>query len=111
MYNIDGLIELLESKIEKTNDKRRPKLDDSNVDKLRTIEQLENVTKENDKIVTLLTKSDIIDIFECEDQKALKLMRLLQSMGYAIRIGREYYIQKSRLVDFLTEMEGRKVVL
>lgn len=57
------------------------------------------------------SKSDIMDVFKCESNKALKILRLLFQMNYGIKIGKEYYVQPSRLEDFMQNFAGKEVFI
>lgn len=61
--------------------------------------------------IELLTKEDIIEVFKCENDKALKIMRLAFEMRYATKIGKEFYIKKDDFDKFINEEKGRKVIL
>ena len=40
----------------------------------------------------VLTKTDIMSIYKCESNKALRILKLMFQMGYGNKIGKEYYI-------------------
>ena len=50
-------------------------------------------------------------IFSCESDKALKILRLSHQMGYALKLGKEYYIQKEDFGSFLDQIKGRNTIL
>ena len=54
----------------------------------------------NDKY-NMLTKSDIMVLFHCENDKALKILKIMYQMGYGNKIGKEYYVSKSSQEDFV----------
>lgn len=65
------------------------------------------VKKEN----VLYNKKDIMNIFSCESDKALRILRLLYSMIEATKIGREYYISKESFDQFVEDMKGKEVII
>ena len=88
----------------------------------RVVELCRSEKLEQEKLITrileakdikneLLGKDDIIKIFKCENEKALKILRVAFDMQYATRIGKEYYIEKTKLDEFMNDVRGRKVVL
>ena len=58
------------------------------------------VKKEN----VLYNKKDIMNIFSCESDKALRILRLLYSM-------KEYYISKESFDQFVEDMKGKEVII
>lgn len=61
--------------------------------------------------VKLLNKSDIMELFNCESNKALKILRLMFQMGYGNKIGKEYYVLQKSQRDFLECMVGKEVFI
>lgn len=59
----------------------------------------------------VLTKADIMSIYKCESNKALKILKLMFQMGYGNKIGKEYYISLDSQSDFLTDMKGKEVFI
>ena len=39
----------------------------------------------------LLNKSDIMSLYGCESNKALRILKLMFQMGYGNKIGKEYF--------------------
>jgi len=73
-----------------------------------TKEQLMEECLKNDKS-NMLTKSDIMVLFHCENDKALKILKIMYQMGYGNKIGKEYYVSKSSQEDFVNDMKGKEV--
>lgn len=71
-------------------------------------EIIKQQTKEDKR---LYNKEDIMEIFSCESDKALKILRLSHQMGYALKMGKEYYIAKEDLNTFLEQIKGRNTIL
>lgn len=40
----------------------------------------------------ILTKNDIMYMYKCENNKALRILKIMYQMGYGNKIGKEYYI-------------------
>lgn len=59
----------------------------------------------------LLTRDDIMLIYKCEKDKALRILKLMFQMGYGNKIGKEYYITKQNHDKFLSEMSGKEVFI
>ncbi len=56
-------------------------------------------------------KSDIKILLACEDDKALRFLKVLFQMKYAIKIGKEYYIKKSDFDDFFANNLGKSIAI
>ena len=59
----------------------------------------------------ILGKSDIMELFKCESDKALRILKVMHQMKYANKIGREYYCRRSDLDSFLESMHGLDVAI
>lgn len=59
----------------------------------------------------ILSKKDIMRIYQCESNKALKILKLMFQMGYGNKIGKEYYISKQSQDDFVKNMAGKEVFI
>lgn len=59
----------------------------------------------------MLCKKDIMNMYGCENDKALKILKLMFSMGYGNKIGKEYYTSKQAHEDFIRTMAGREVFI
>ena len=59
----------------------------------------------------ILTKTDIMSIYKCESNKALKILKIMFQMGYGNKIGKEYYISLESQSDFLADMKGKEVFI
>lgn len=51
----------------------------------------------------VLTKTDIMSIYKCESNKALRILKLMFQMGYGNKIGKEYYIYSNHRMIFLLQ--------
>lgn len=71
----------------------------------KCIESLKN--NNND----ILNKSDIMELYKCESNKALKILKLMFQMGYGNKIGKEYYISKESQAEFIKDMAGKEVFI
>lgn len=59
----------------------------------------------------MLTKEDIMSVFKCENNKALRILKLLFQMGFGNKIGKEYYVSKKSLNKFTENMAGKEVFI
>lgn len=77
------------------------------VDKDNQINYYSNYLKSHQ----VLTKTDIMCIYKCESNKALRILKLMFQMGYGNKIGKEYYISLESQSNFLTDMKGKEVFI
>lgn len=61
--------------------------------------------------IDIYCKDDIMSLFKCRSDKALKILRTMFSMKKAIKIGKEYYTTQDDLVSFLVEMQGEEILI
>lgn len=59
--------------------------------------------------IDIYGKNDIMKIFKCESDKALKILKIMFQMNEANKIGREYYVDKDTLLRFLNDMKGKEI--
>ena len=59
----------------------------------------------------ILCKNDIMEIYHCESNKALRILKLMFQMGYGNKIGKEYYISQKSQEDFIEKMAGKEVYI
>lgn len=79
------------------------------VDKDIIIDQF--IKSQEDSGSRILNKKDIMNIYSCESDKALKILKLMFQMGYGNKIGKEYYISKESQSNFIKDMAGREVLI
>lgn len=72
---------------------------------------LENYVNEQKEIIEIYGKKDIMNIFKCESDKALRILRTMYQMNEANKIGREYYTDKESLNNFLNDYKGKKIYI
>ena len=65
---------------------------------------------EKDKI-ELYGKRDIMELFKCESDKALRILKVMYQMNMANKIGKEYYVEKNKLIAFLEDFRGQEILL
>lgn len=58
-----------------------------------------------------ITKRDIMIIFDVADKKALAILKLMQQVGMAVQLGKEYYTSRKKLDQFIEEQMGNTIVL
>lgn len=75
---------------------------------MRTTTNLNNIDSNS---ATIYNKEDIMKLFKCESDKALKILKFLYSMSEANKIGREYYVTHESLMNFLKDMQGREILI
>jgi len=54
-------------------------------------------------------KKDIMKIFHCESDKALKILKIMFQMHEANKIGKQYYVEKEALFRFMADMKGKQI--
>lgn len=50
-------------------------------------------------------------IFKCESDKALKILKIMFQMKEANKIGKEYYVDKESLLQFLEKYKGEEILI
>lgn len=56
-------------------------------------------------------KKEIMKIFHCESDKALRILRVLFQMREATKIGKEYYVKKEAFEKFMEDMKGKAIII
>ena len=51
----------------------------------------------------LLNKKDIMSLYKCGSDKALRLLKFMYDVGYANKFGKEYYVTSEALDKFLAD--------
>ena len=59
----------------------------------------------------MLGKKDIMELYNCESNKALRILKLMFQMGYGNKIGKEYYVSWKAHEDFVKNMVGKEVFI
>ena len=59
----------------------------------------------------MLGKKEIMDVYHCESDKALRILKLMFQMGYGNKIGKEYYCTPENHHKFITQMSGKEVFI
>ena len=68
--------------------------------------------KNNEKeLLELYCKNDIMKMFKCESDKALKILKIMYQMKMANKIGKEYYVKRESLIQFLEDFEGHEILI
>ena len=65
----------------------------------------------NKKTIDVYGKQDIMKMFKCESDKALRLLKVMFQMHEANKIGKEYYVDKESLIRFLDDYKGREIFI
>lgn len=56
-------------------------------------------------------KSDIMELFGCESDKALRFLKLATQTGYATKIGKDYQMTRENVEKFLKQYEGKNLII
>ena len=72
---------------------------------------VDGFTKMNKEPLDVYGKQDIMKIFKCESDKALKILKIMFQMKEANKIGKEYYVDKDTLLNFLDRYKGEEIVI
>lgn len=72
---------------------------------------VDNFTKMNKEPLDIYGKQDIMKIFKCESDKALKILKIMFQMKEANKIGKEYYVDKYTLIEFLDRYKGEEILI
>lgn len=72
---------------------------------------VDSFTKMNKEPLDVYGKQDIMKIFKCESDKALKILKIMFQMKEANKIGKEYYVDKDTLLNFLDRYKGEEIVI
>lgn len=59
----------------------------------------------------ILSKSDIMNMYHCESDKALRILKVMFQMGYGNKVGKEYYISRKQQEQFTIDMAGKEVCI
>lgn len=59
------------------------------------------------KELELLDKAAIMQIFGCESDKALKILKLMYANQFGCKVGKEYYITKNEFKKFMESYKGK----
>lgn len=70
-----------------------------------------NNFQEEKKLLDIYCKQDIMNIFKCESDKALKILKIMFQMKFANKIGKEYYVEKENLIEFLNSYKGEEILI
>lgn len=64
-----------------------------------------------DKDLELLDKEAIMQIFNCQSDKALKILKLMYINNFGCKIGKEYYITRNEFIKFMNSYKGKNLVI
>lgn len=63
------------------------------------------------KLIDVYDKHDIMKMFKCESDKALKILKIMYQMKMANKIGKEYYVERESLIQFLDDFKGLEILI
>lgn len=72
---------------------------------------MDNFVKNDKQLLDIYGKQDIMKIFKCESDKALRILKVMFQMDEAIKIGKEYYVDRNDLVSFIERYKGKEVCI
>ena len=56
-------------------------------------------------------KNDIMEIFRCQSDKALRILKYMHQVHDAVKIGKEYYTTDGMLRRFFDDFQGKEVLI
>lgn len=65
----------------------------------------------DDISLELFDKQSIMVLLKCESDKALRFLKLMYQMKYAVKIGNQYYVKKDDFERFFDDFKGRAVAI
>ena len=71
----------------------------------------ECMDRANNNATKIYGKTDIMSMYKCESNKALRMLKLLFQMGYANKIGKEYYLSSDNHKTFMRSFAGKEVFI
>lgn len=63
------------------------------------------------QLIDLYDKSDIMKMFKCESDKALRILKIMYQMNEACKIGKQYYVERECLLRFLEDFKGKEIII
>ena len=72
---------------------------------------MNNFEKKDKLLLDIYGKQDIMKIFKCESDKALKILKIMFQMKEANKIGKEYYVDRDSLLQFLEKFIGEEILI
>lgn len=66
---------------------------------------------ESKELLDIYNKEDIMKMFKCESDKALRILRLMFLTRDGFKIGREYYVTKKSLEKFMEDIKGKSLYI
>lgn len=78
--------------------------------------QKDNIIKEylsqlQKEACKLYNKSDIMELYGCEGDKALRILKLMYQVGKGVKIGKGYYTTKQNHNEFIDNYLGKTVFI
>lgn len=65
--------------------------------------------KVKDKVV--YTVEDVAIVFDCGKEKALKIIHLMERYECCIKIGKDYYTTKEKILEFMNANMGQRIAI
>lgn len=57
------------------------------------------------------TVDDLEALFKCKRQKAMNIMKFMWQTKYATQLGKQYYVSRDRLYDFMNDNAGKQIYI
>lgn len=72
---------------------------------------MDAMERKEKNFIDVYNKHDIMKMFKCESDKALKILKIMYQMKMANKIGKEYYVKRESLIQFLEDFEGHEILI
>lgn len=72
---------------------------------------MNEVESKQKNLLEVYGKHDIMKMFKCESDKALKILKIMYQMKMANKIGKEYYVERESLIQFLEDFKGQEILI
>ena len=58
-----------------------------------------------------ISKKDIMRMYDCESDKALRILKLMYNIKYAFKVGKQYYTTAEYNKQFFELYKGKSVIV
>lgn len=58
-----------------------------------------------------ISKKDIMRMYDCESDKALRILKLMYNIKYAFKVGKQYYTTTEYNAKFFELYKGKNVII
>lgn len=60
---------------------------------------------------SLLGKNEIMEVYHCQSNKALQILKHMMMCKFAVKVGKEYYCTPENHAKFISQMSGKEVFI